>query len=91
MAAGDTSVGSTPHSLAMVQILAETVAEVFPMTAIAPWRIATPVTAGLVAQWRHLQFLRVPWKGFDSKSGKFQCPIPAFWADTDDLPRKKAA
>ena len=76
----------------MVQLLAETVAEDFPMTAIAPWRIATPVTAGLVAQWLHLQFLRVPfWKGFDPKSGKFQCPTPAFWADADDPPRKKAA
>ncbi|EGQ60992.1 hypothetical protein GGI1_03826, partial [Acidithiobacillus sp. GGI-221] len=31
------------------------------------------------------------WKGFDPKSGKFQCPTPAFWADTDDPPRKKAA
>ncbi|MCR1349926.1 transposase, partial [Acidithiobacillus ferrooxidans] len=39
----------------MVQILAETVAEDFPMTTVAPWRIATPVTAGLMAQWLHLQ------------------------------------
>jgi hypothetical protein len=76
----------------MAQLLAETLAEDFPMTAVAPWRIATPATAGLMAQWLHLQFLRVPfWKGFDPKSGKFQCPTPAFWADTDDPPRKKAA
>ncbi|MCR2832131.1 transposase, partial [Acidithiobacillus ferrooxidans] len=76
----------------MVQLLAETVAEDFPMTDIAPWRVATPVTAGLMAQCLHLQFLRVPfWKGFDPKSGKFQCPAPAFWADADDPPRKKAA
>jgi len=76
----------------MVQLLAETLAEDFPMAAIAPWRIATPVTAGLMAQWLHLQFLRVPfWNGFDPKSGKFQCPAPAFWADADDPPRKKAA
>ncbi|MDX5935919.1 hypothetical protein SIL73_14720 [Acidithiobacillus thiooxidans] len=76
----------------MVQLLAETVTEDFPMTAIAPWRIATPVTAGLMAQWLHLHFLRVPfWTGYDPKSGKFQCPNPDFWADTDDPPRKKAA
>ena len=76
----------------MVQLLAETVADDFPMTDIAPWRVATPVTAGLMAQWLHLQFLRVPfWEGFDPKSGKFQCPTPAFWADADDPPRKKAA
>jgi hypothetical protein len=31
------------------------------------------------------------WKGFDPKSGKFQCPTTAFWADADDPPRKKAA
>ncbi|QFX96469.1 IS701 family transposase [Acidithiobacillus thiooxidans] len=76
----------------MVQLLAETVTEDFPMTAIAPWRIATPVTAGLMAQWLHLHFLRVPfWTGYDPKSGKFQCPNPDFWADTDEPPRKKAA
>jgi len=76
----------------MVQLLAETIAEDFPMTAITAWRVATPVTAGLMAQWLHLQFLRVPfWKGFNPKSGKFQWPTPAFCADTDDPPRKKAA
>ncbi|MBW9247862.1 MAG: hypothetical protein GJU72_01975 [Acidithiobacillus ferriphilus] len=47
----------------MVQLLAETLAEDFPMATIAPWRIATPVTAGLMAQWLHLQFLRVPLYG----------------------------
>ncbi|MCL5980768.1 MAG: transposase [Gammaproteobacteria bacterium] len=74
----------------MVQLLAETLAVDFPMAAVAPWRIATPVTAGLMAQWLHLQFLRVPfWKGFDPKSGKFQCPTSAFWADTDDHPVKR--
>ncbi|BBF63842.1 hypothetical protein AFERRID_00600 [Acidithiobacillus ferridurans] len=31
------------------------------------------------------------WKGFDPKSGKFQCSTPAFWADADDPPCKKAA
>ncbi|MBN6740577.1 hypothetical protein JKG47_08545 [Acidithiobacillus sp. MC6.1] len=31
------------------------------------------------------------WKGFDPKSGKFQCPTPAFWADADDPPCKKDA
>ena len=45
-----------------------------------------------MTQWLHLQFLRVPfWKDFDPKSGKFQCPVPAFWVDTDDPPRKKAS
>ncbi len=73
-------------------LVAEPIAEDFPMTAVAPWRIATPVTAGLMAQWLQLQFLRIPfWGGFDPKSGKFQCPTPTFWADTDDPPRKKAA
>ena len=76
----------------MVQLLAETVAEGFPITGIAPWRVATPVTAGLMALWLHLQFLRVPfWKCFDPKPGKFQCPTPAFGADADDPHRKKAA
>jgi hypothetical protein len=76
----------------MIQLLAETAAAEFPTATVAPWRTTTTVTAGLMAQWLHLQFLRVPfWKGFDPKSGKFQCPIPPFWADTDDPPRKQAA
>ena len=76
----------------MMQLLAETVAEDFPMTGIAPWHIATPVTAGPMPKWLHVQFLRVLfWMGFDSKSGKFQCPTPALWADTDDPPRKKVS
>ena len=75
----------------MLQLLAETTTE-FPMATVAPWRTTTTVTAGLLAQWLHLQFLRVPfWRGFDSKSGKFECPIPDFWADRDDPPCKKAA
>lgn len=76
----------------MVQLLAENLAEDFSMTAVAAWRTGTPVTAGLIAQWLHLQFLRVPfWEGFDPKSGKFQYPTPAFGADTDDPPRKRAS
>ena len=76
----------------MAQLLTEAATAEFPLTTVAPWRIRMPVTAGLLAQWLHLHFLRVPfWKGFDPKSEKFQCPTPAFWADTDDPPRKQAA
>jgi hypothetical protein len=51
------------------------VEEKFPITAIAPWRHGTPITAGLVAQWLRVEYSGLAFRdGFDQKSRKFTFP-----------------
>ena len=59
----------------LTQLLAFAVEENFPISAIAPWRTGTPVTAGLMAQWLRVEYAGVAFRdGLDRKSRKFTFP-----------------
>lgn len=62
---------------ALMQMLALTLHQNFPLLEIAPWRQGTALTAGLFATWMRLKFtgLRVR-SGYCAKSRKFLCPEP---------------
>lgn len=58
----------------LVQLLAHVV-ENFPVNTVAPWRIAQPLTGGMVAQWLRMEFTGLQFRdGFDRKSQKFTFP-----------------
>jgi hypothetical protein len=64
---------STAWTLA--QLLSLAAHGVFPMEAVAPWRMKHPLTAGLVAQWLRMEFTGLAFRdGFDRKSQKFVFP-----------------
>jgi hypothetical protein len=55
-----------------IQLLSLFVEEAFPIKVVAPWRVKQPLTAGLVAQWRQMEFIGLDFSaGFDRKSSIF--------------------
>jgi len=59
------------------QLLSLVLVEIFPMNAVAPWRVNQPVTAGLVLQWLRMEFTGLAFRdGLNRKSQKFQWPTP---------------
>jgi hypothetical protein len=63
---------------ALMQLLALTLHENFPLLEIAPWRRGASITAGLFAAWMRRQFTGVRLRSaYEAKSRKFVMPEPA--------------
>jgi hypothetical protein len=63
---------------ALMQMLALSAHEHFPLMDIAPWRRGAPITAGLLAAWMRIKFTGVRARdAYQPKSRKFILPEPA--------------
>lgn len=64
-------------SYTLMQLLALSFAQSFPITEIAPWRKGSVITTGLFAQWMRIAFSGLAVRhGYNPKSHKFSMPMP---------------